>query len=118
MQPLTKRVLMLQACITVAALAVAFCLFDARAVNAALAAGFITFIPALAYARIVARITVVTPPNAVLLMHAIAGTVKLVLTLVLLLLMFRFLHQELSIPFFFGAYISCLMSYGLALLFK
>lgn len=118
MQPLVVKVLILQVCITLAGLVIAFCLFDARSVNAALAAGFIAFIPALAYGRVVARITVVTPSNAVLLMHAIAGTVKLVLTVILLVLMFQYLQKELSMPFFFGAYISCLTSYGLALLFK
>ena len=118
MQALVGKVLIMQASFTLAGVVVALLFFDARSVNAALAAGFTAFIPVLAYARTVARITPFTPPNAVLLMHAIAGLLKLILTLILLFAVFRFLHNELSIPFFLGAYICCLMSYGAALLFK
>lgn len=118
MRPLVGKVLGLQAGITLAAATLALILMDQRAVLAALAAGAIAFIPALAYARVVARITVVTPPNAVLLMHAIAGVVKLVLTLIMLLALFALLQNEFSVPYFFGTFAACLMSYGLALLFK
>lgn len=118
MRTLVSKVLILQVCITVAASLIAVLFFDQRAVKSAAAAGIVAFIPALAYARVVARITLRVPPHAVLMMHAIAEALKLLLSLVLLALIFRFLHNELSMPYFIGAYVACLLSYGLALLFK
>lgn len=117
MRSLVGKVLALQAGMTVVAVLLALIFFDGHAVKAALAAGFTAFIPAVAYARVVARIPIVASPNAVLLMHAIAAVIKLALTLALLVATFSLQH-ELSVPYFFGAYIACLMSYGLALLFK
>lgn len=118
MRTLVSKVLIVQVCITVAAALIAVLFFDQRAVKSAVAAGIVAFIPALAYARVVARITLRVPPRAVLMIHAIAECVKLVLSLLLLTLIFQYLRNELSLPYFIGAYVACLMSYGLALLFK
>lgn len=118
MRPLANKVLLLQLGVMVAGIIIAFCFFDMRSVKAAVAAGFIAFMPALAYARVVGRITVIASPSAALLTHLIAWILKLALTLILLIMVFHFLRNDLSVPFFFGAYISCLMSYGAALLFK
>lgn len=118
MSPLAGKVLAVQAGVTLLAFLLAVLLFDAAAVKAALAAGFIAFIPALAQARVVARIPVMASPKAVFLTHTLAWILKLIASLALLLVMFVYLHKELSIPYFLGTYIACLMSYGSALLFK
>lgn len=118
MPPLAGKVLATVACVTALAVLIALMLFGAREAKAALAAGFIAFIPALAQARVEARIPMMASPKAVFLTHLLAWAIKLIASLVLLVLLFVYLQKELSVPYFLATYVVCLMSYGVALLFK
>lgn len=117
MRSLVSRVLVAQLVVTALGVLIALAMQNTPAVKASLVAGFIAFVPAVAYARVAAW-TQLLVPRAILLAHGLGEIIKLALTAILLALAFVFLHNKISIPFFFGVYIACLMSYGIALIFK
>lgn len=117
MRSLVGRVLVVQLGIAALGAVLALVWGGAPMVKAALVAGFIAAVPALAYSRVVAWMQMLVP-RSVLLAHALGELLKLALTVVLLALAFVFLQYKISIPYFFGVYVLCLMSYGVALIFK
>lgn len=118
MRTLIGRVFQAQALIALLALLVAALFFDVKSVKAAIIAWIIAAVPALVYARVISRIHLLVSAAQQLLFHALGEALKIAFSVLALIVVFATLKNELSITYFLGTYIACLMGYGIALLFK